>query len=840
MKKNFTTIVLFLFCLRACSQDLHLAGDTPHQDTLGIYQNFFAAAGDGAEAEAEQQDISSLLQSAPDVFTRFAAFNFTAARYRVRGYQSENHLVMVNGIKLNDPESGMGSWSSWGGLNDVTRTSESRSGLAKSRQAFSGAGGYTNIEAGASGFKKGSRIAYAAGNRVFRHRIMLSRSTGMTRRGWAFSAAASARAGEEVYIPGTYFRGYSFYFSADRRISSKNMISFSSFFAPVEQARSNANVLEAYQLAGSNFYNSAWGYQDGKKRNANVSRNKRPVFLLSNIFRKNDREKLVTSAYFTCGRNSGTALNWCDASSPKPDYYRNLPGYYYARRDSVQGNVLTGLWGAESFRQINWDRMTQINRNNLYTDPHLLGQVVNTTETRAVYIMENQVESVRHGGVNLLYNKRFKTAYISAGLNTGLYSNRKYKEVEDLLGAGFWLDVDQFAGDLGVEESVKQNDIDNPNRKVRAGEKFGYDYSINIQRAEAWLQVEHSIKRTEFYYAGTLSCNRIWRYGYIANGKFPVSSKGFSEKPVFVNTGLKAGFTHKFSGRHFLTINSLYQSRMPEASNIFVSPRVRHDLVQGLKNETVAGGDASYHIRYPRFNLRVSLYHTQIKNQVWLRTYWSDEFNNNVNMIMTNVSHTNQGLELGIEKTILRGHILQLIAGYGQFLYSGRPQLQAWQDNNNTSLFEGRTVYLQNFRIGGTPQCIAGAGYKFAGRKGLFLNLTFNFAADQFVEPNPDKRTLQAVEKYSSGEAGIAAAIVEQQQLPSYYFVNLLAGKSFRFSSKHVLNANLSINNLLNNTSVINSGFEQMRWNAAYPGTFAPKFAYMQGLTFLLSINYNF
>jgi hypothetical protein len=84
----------------------------------------------------EQQDVSSLLMSSRDVFTQFASFQFGPARYRMRGYMAENQTVMINGVNVNNLETGFSAWSNWGGLNDVTRYVENRFGVVANRLWF--------------------------------------------------------------------------------------------------------------------------------------------------------------------------------------------------------------------------------------------------------------------------------------------------------------------------------------------------------------------------------------------------------------------------------------------------------------------------------------------------------------------------------------------------------------------------------------------------------------------------------------------------------------------------------------------------------------------------------
>ncbi|MDO8999468.1 MAG: hypothetical protein Q7W45_06865 [Bacteroidota bacterium] len=802
----------------------------------------FSTSGGDADNDLEQQDASSLLSSSRDVFTQFASFQFGPGRFRMRGYSGENQMIMVNGLNMNSLETGFSSWSSWGGLNDVTRFVEVRFGTVNNRLGFSGPGGYTNIDSKASSFRKGTRISYANANRMYRNRVMLTHSTGLMENGWALTLSASSRWGNEVYIPGTYYRANAFYASIDKKINEKHLLSFTGFGAPIEQGRAGGATKEMYDLAGTNYYNSLWGYQNGEVRNSNVNKTNRPMLMLSHIFKINSDSRLTTSAFYNFGKSKLSGLNWNDAPNPKPDYYRYLPSYYYLQGDTANGDVLKSNWenNTNSAQQINWDRLIGMNQANLYTLPSQLGQGINTSETRARYIIEDKIENIDNKGFNSVYNTRIENFFLSIGFNANIYKNRKYKEINDLLGATFWIDVDQFAENLGVEETFQQNDIENPNKKIYKGDKFGYDYSLNINKAELWSQGEYSFKSVDVYVAGTISDTKYWREGYVANGKFPTTSKGNSEKVNFLNYGIKIGATYKITGRHFLTVNGSYLTRAPEINSIFLSPRVRNDYVRDITKEKVTSADINYLIKYPGFKLRFTGYYTKIEDQVWLRTFWHDFYNNNVNLIMKNIDQTHQGIEFGVEKTLFTAHTIQGALGVGQFVYQNRPTLEAWQDNNNLELYRDRLVYLTNYRIGNGPQLVSGIGYKYSGKKRLYAGLFFNYFDQIYLEPNPDRRTAESANKFQTNETEQAAELIKQEKLPSYFTLNANGGKSFRIANKYFLNINLSINNILNNQNIITSGYEQLRWDGTIINKFPNKYYFMTGATYMIIVNFSF
>jgi hypothetical protein len=831
MVKKLVTVVFVLMCANFLAQN-DSTDVKEETDSLSTKFNIplFSTSGGDVDGDLEQQDVSSLLSSSRDVFAQFASFQFGVGRYRLRGYMAENQMIMVNGVNVNNLETGFSSWSSWGGLNDVTRFVEQRIGVTPNRLGFSGVGGYSNIDSKASSFRKGTRISYGYGNRIFAQRLMVTHSTGMMQNGWAITLSASTRYGNEVYVPGTYFLGSAFYASVDKRINDKHSLSFTGFGAPIQQGRAAATTLEAYELGGSNYYNSLWGYQDGKKRNSQVSTSRRPMLMLSHLFKINTGEQLNTTLFYNFGKTGFTSLNWNDAPNPRPDYYRYLPSYYYDMGDTVNGKLWENKWANEpnTTAQLDWDRMINMNRANLTANG-----------TRARYILENRIENLSNVGINSVYSKRAGELFISVGLNANMQKTRKYKELEDLLGASYWLDVDQFAENLGVEESFAQNNIETPNKLIEQGEKFGYDFSTNINRAEFWGQAEYTFSKMDVYGSLSISNTQIWREGFVANGKFPTTSKGESEKSNFLNYGIKGGAVFKIDGRNFVTVNGLFLTRAPEANNIFISPRVRNDQVNNVTDEKVMSGDITYMAKYPTFKFRATYYNTTISDQTWLRTFWSDEFNNNVNYIMTNVDQNHQGIEIGIEKNLFVAHTIQAAFGLGQFVYKGQPTAQAWQDNNNKSLFTERTVYLNNYRIGVSPQLVTGIGYRYNAKKFWFAGITLNYLDQIFIDPNPDRRTSESISKFVSTDPQVDL-ITDQEELPSYFTLNFNAGKSFRIMKKYFLNFNLSANNLLNNKNIITGGFESLRWDYSNINKFDNRYFYMTGTTFMATVNFNF
>ena len=378
-------------------------GDSVHSDSTDVNNNFnlpaFSTTSDDMGDNIQSQDINSLLSASRDVFMQAASTHYITARFRYRGYAADMMTVMMNGVRINNLETGIAGWSTWGGMNDVIRFMEMKTGLGLSRSTFGDIGGYFNLNVYASSYRKGLRVSYSRGNRIFKDRVTATYSTGLMKNGWAFTASGTARYANEGYSPGTFFEGYGVYFAADKQINLKHTLSFIGFGAPVKTGRASMNTEEAFTLKDDHYYNSFWGFQTDsvtgsiRARNAKVSTTNKPSFLLSHAWNIDQNSKLVTSFNYTFGRNSLTGINWFDDKNPQPDYYQYLPSYYGPTSTYPSAywyDKLKYNWekGVGTTGQVDWNGFYNANYKNLYTIQNANGIAGNNvTGLRSKYIL---------------------------------------------------------------------------------------------------------------------------------------------------------------------------------------------------------------------------------------------------------------------------------------------------------------------------------------------------------------------------------------------------------------------------------------------------------------------
>jgi outer membrane cobalamin receptor len=91
------------------------------------------------------KEFPEILKITPSVYATRTGGGFGDSRIYLRGFDSNNIGVLINGIPVNDMENGKVYWSNWAGLPDVTVNQQVQRGLGASKLALSSVGGTINI-----------------------------------------------------------------------------------------------------------------------------------------------------------------------------------------------------------------------------------------------------------------------------------------------------------------------------------------------------------------------------------------------------------------------------------------------------------------------------------------------------------------------------------------------------------------------------------------------------------------------------------------------------------------------------------------------------------------------
>ncbi len=758
--------------------------------------------------------ISSVLTSGRDPFDEAATFNLSNGRFRARGYNNEDTELYFNGMPANDLDDGRVFWNSWGGLNDVTRSQSNVLSLRNSDFSFGGLRGATFIDMRAAVQRVQTRLVYTLSNRSFNQRIMLTHSSGMQQNGWAYSFSVSKRWAESGYIKGTHFDSYGYYLAVDKKINASNTISFMAIGAPLRRGKTSAVVNEMFELANDNFYNPNWGYQNGEVRNSREDRIHQPILSLRHDWVISKKTRLMTVLGYQFGKYGNTRLDWYLAADPRPDYYRKLPSYQETQE--AKDAVTAFLTANETNRQLNWAAMYEANRMRTTTVTDVDGIAGNNiTGKSSAYIVEEQRFDVNKMAFNSILNSQLTEKIgLTAGIQLLREKNHNFKIVDDLLGGDFYLDFDDFAlRDFPGNLTALQNDLNRPNRLVKEGDIFGFDYDLNTSSYGAWAQMVYTGNRNDIFISAKSDYVSFYREGYMKNGRFPDNSFGKSAVNDFLTYAFKVGDTYKINGRNYLYGVLSYRTRAPFSRFAYLSARIRDEVVSNLTTEKISAAEGGYIFRFSGVSGRLSAYYSKFDDQIENISFYHDELRTFVNYVTSDISKTHSGIEFGVNTKVSTTFSIEAALAYGKYIYTNRPVATITQDNSSKVVDEGKIIYLKNYRVPGVPQTAATLGLNYNSPDFWFVSANVNYFDQNYVDINFDRRTAGAVDLVDKGENPEKFyEIIGQEKLPSQYTVDFLAGYSYKIG-KYIVGGTLSVGNVLDNQDFITSGFEQNRYD---------------------------
>ena len=811
---------------------------------------------DFEESSTSVNDASTLLNSSRDVFNSLAAYNFGSLRYRVRGNDSKYSDVMINGILMNDPETGRPVFSNWGGLNDAFRNSILVEGLGKTDAGFGNLGGLTAYSTRASQYRKQISLSYAFSNRSYNHRAMASIGTGEMGNGWYLMAAASGRYAGKGYTEGTFYQAYSYFLSVEKKINDKHSIDLTVFGAPSQRGGSAPVVQEVYDLVGSNYYNPNWGYQtvdaSGKQviRNSRTSTYHQPFAQLTWYWTPNKNTEFNTSFFFFGGPGGQTSLEWGEAADPRPDYYKNLPSYYMTNAHStaeIEAQIEAWRNRDPKVTQIDWDALYNANRNHLFTVYNANGQEGNTiTGNASKYILaERHYDKMQTGNATYFKHEFKPNLIMTGGFSVSASRTHYYEKVDDLLGGDYYFDINKYAESLESDEC--QTNLFNPNHVAKVGDIIGYNYYANRNYGRIWDQIDWLVGNFDLYLGIQAEFTQIWREGLWKSGSFAENSYGKDEMHNFFDPSVKAGVTYAINGRNHIVANMAYMFQAPQFRDIYVSPRTRQTVVgSNPKSERINAFDLSYLYRSPEFKLRLTGYYYTYQNLIWNRSFYCENVFQNtttsansytsefINFIMTDINQKSLGVEMGAEWNVTPTVTLQAAAANGIHTYRNNPIFSVYDDNNTMAYIENSIAYLKDYHVSTGPETVASLGIKYNSPKYWWVSLNANYLANMYFDVNPYNHTEEGMLHYAQGDIRIEDVLTQTPMKPAFT-LDFYGGFSKRYKGYYFL-VNVSVNNLLNNKNTILYGYEQLRFNANNPDMFPDKYSYMYGINYYISL----
>ncbi|MFV0365286.1 MAG: TonB-dependent receptor [Mangrovibacterium sp.] len=668
------------------------------------------------------QEFPEILKSTPSVYVTKQGGGFGDSRINIRGFNTSNIGVLINGVPVNDMTNGRVYFSNWAGLSDVTSIMQVQRGLGAAKIAISSVGGTMNIITKSADAKKGGSVYYGMGNDGYK-KLSFNVSTGLMENGWAITLLGGMTSGDG-YVQGTEFSGQNYFVNVSKVINPQHTLSFQVFGAPQwhNQRGSQHTIAQFKNMDAENPYTNPWGtrlnseagVRNGKAYNGAYGYNyyHKPQASLNHYWHISTDTKLNTTVYASIASGGGRRMAG-DKASEIAYSYNN---YTYPTA-STQWRTGEGL--------IDFDKITEHNQAKGGEADFLIGNSVNDHEWFGL------LSTLTHNTQNIEYTFGFDSRY---------YHGEHYMEIEDLLGGQY------YTTDWNVNM--------NPNTPLREGDKYSYWNDEQIIRNGLFAQAEYSKDKISGFASGTVSYQNVRRIDYY---QYTPGSQ-LSDWQNFVDWSIKGGLNYNFTDNHNAFVNAGYFTRTPFQTQIFNGYSNEPAVTQEL--EKVLTFEAGYGFQTSNFNAKIGAYWTEWRDQGLRKTFNEQSYN------VLGINSRHQGIELEATYKPTKDLTIRAMGSLGFWKYIDDVNFKAF-DENQILLGEFH-AYLDGVSVGNSAQNTAALGINYRFFKDWNIGIDGNYFGKNFADFDPAARTAQS------------AKGVDSWQMPDAFLVDINLGYNFQ------------------------------------------------------------
>lgn len=669
------------------------------------------------------QELPEVLKTTPGVWTTRDGGGFGDAKTNMRGFQSANVAVMVNGIPVNDMENGTVYWSNWTSLNDVTANIQTQRGLGATIVSTPSIGGTINMTTRTIDVERGGSVWYGMGNDGMNN-YGVKVSTGLMKNGWAVTVLGSHKWGDG-YIQGTEFDNYTWFINVSKRINDNHQLSLTGFGAPQEHdRRSSQNGLSimGYQTYGRQYmgedkmyrYNPTFGYDNtGQVRTSTRNFYHKPQISLNHIWKIDDSSSLSSAIYVSLSRGGGY---------------------------SGQGSGLDGYSYSDWYGASNGRLNTKFRRADGTFDYGKIQDINEASTNGSKLVMATQWNSHKWFGLVSSYKKEIglqngNRLNLTGGVDMRYYIGQHKNTINDLYGGEYFID---FSTRKGIKPSLNAAAAD-PNwkfEKLGVGDVVYRNYNGYTRQEGIYGQAEYTMldERLNLVLSGAINNTGYWRKDFLYYDK--AHSK--SEVLNFWGGTVKGGANYNFDKHNNAFFNIGYISRVPFFSGgAFLQSNTSNATNKNALNEKVFSVEVGYGYQSKQFALTLNAYLTDWMDRTTTR---SGDFSNGdryyINMGGVDARH--MGVELNFNYVPVSWLNIEGMMSLGNWKWNsnasgyfynqqGQPLASLSLKNGEVQLADGigapnhlkSTINQKGVRVGGSPQTQGSLSAMFIPFKGF-------------------------------------------------------------------------------------------------------------------------
>ncbi|MBD0823538.1 TonB-dependent receptor [Aestuariibaculum marinum] len=686
------------------------------------------------ELKLGTQEFPEILKSTPGVYATKAGGGYGDGRINLRGFNSENVAVLINGIPVNDMENGRVYWSNWAGLGDVTSTMQVQRGLGASKVAVPSIGGTINIITKTTDVEAGGNVFTSVGNNGYT-KYGVTYSTGLMDNGFAATVNAAKTTGDG-YVDGTEFSGVSYFLNLSQEINEQHKVAFTVFGSKQRHGqRQNRQLIETFRNAESGRkFNADWGYKNGQVTFQEDNFYNKPQMSLNHYWDLNDNTSINTTAYasFGSGGGGGTAGDYkfgFDASTGKGDYRI--------------GN----------FGPINFDKIVEEN----------IASGANGAET---YLRASRNDHNWYGVLSTLKTNLTDDLVLLAGLDYRNYKGIHFSEVTDLLGAEYALD---------------NGNVNNPNAALQVGDKRDYYNDGLVGWLGAFGQLEYDLNENFNAFislaASNTSYKRVDYFNYLDSD--PLQETDWYN---FFGYSAKGGANYRIGLNHNVFANVGYFEKAPGFDAVFLNFS-NDNINSDAENQKISSFELGYGFRGEKLSANLNLYHTRWNDRTEIATFQQpDNTRASANILGVNAIH--QGIELDFIYRATDKLDFTGMLSLGDWTWDKNVRdVRIFDEDQNEISDSPVNLHISGLKVADAAQTTMALGLNYKISPETRLIIDYNYYDDLYADFDPSDRGLSSNLSPEEIDEILATDPVQTWKMPAYGLFDVGFTHGFKFGS---------------------------------------------------------
>jgi len=633
------------------------------------------------------QEYPEILKSTPSVYATKAGGGYGDSRIFMRGFDSNNIGILINGAPVNDMETGKVYWSNWAGLSDVTQTMQVQRGLGASKLALSSVGGTINIITKSTDAEQGGSIYGGVGNDGMVKQDF-SLSTGLLDNGWAVTVAGGHKYGNG-YIQATNFDGWTYFLNISKIINDQHRISLTAFGAPQwHNQRSNMHTIQSYRDNPEGAkWNSDFGYRNGEIYNIGYAYNyyHKPQISLNHYWNINESTMLSTSVYLSKSTGGGRRIYGQNA---------NWLGVNYNTGEDYEGVTKRTSEGYMDFDAVIAANAAALNGSTA--------------------IIANGINSHDWYGILSSLTKDMAGLKITAGFDGRYYTGYHAYQIEDLLGGKYFLN---------------SSNVNRPaNTLLKKGDYINYHNLGEVLWAGIFGQAEYTTDQYSAFVSASVANNSYRRTDYFM---YTPEEGQVTDWLSFITYTFKGGASYNINEKHNIFVNGGYISRAPYMKYAFKNNT--NEFNKDAVNEKIVTGEIGYGYQSKQLNIKANIYITEWKDRGFTQTF-SGQFANILGLTQLHKGFELEGSYKPITKLIFKG-----MFSIGDWKYSKDVHFDLFDENQ--ALLGSYSAYIEETHVGNSAQTTAFLSADYEVLPKLKVGIDYTYYGRNYADFDATLRT---------------------------------------------------------------------------------------------------